>query len=57
MPFHLTFNMKNGELITTTVKTIAPLEQALESERITPFEDGTFIYGKDVNNVVVRVKE
>ena len=55
--FHLTFNMKNAKPITTTVKTIAPLEQALESDRITRFDDGTYIYGKDVDNVIVKVKE
>ena len=54
--FRVKFNLVDGKAIKTTpMATIQPLEEALEADHITRFEDGTSINGKDIRSVEVEV--
>ena len=54
--FNIVFKLNTGRAIKTEVVTLHPLEEALEDEHVTRFEDDTEIKGKDISSVEVQVK-
>ena len=52
--FSITFNLKNKQVLNFKTITLYPLENALEDEHITSFDNGLDVKGEDIESVAIR---